>query len=259
MTPTLWDMHVHLDFMRNRMVVAAEAAALDLGMLAVTVTPQGYRQLRQELAGAGNVCVAAGLHPWWVADGRCTESDVAQAAKLVRQTRFVGEIGLDLSPKHVPGGSLEAQLFAFKALAQAAAETSEPTSPKVLSLHSVRAAGLTLDVLEQAGTLGLCRNIFHWFTGTSDELHRAAKAGCFFSVNEMMLRTRRGREYARQLPADRLLLETDLPPGEDVSFPASEVHAALMRTATQLAAIRTTTADEIARITCANSQKLLDL
>ena len=54
----------------------------------------------------------------------------------------------------------------------------------------------------------------------------------------MMLRTRRGREYARQVPLDRLLLETDLPPGEDVPFSAGEIISSLERTLAILKEIR---------------------
>lgn len=257
MGPTLWDMHVHLDFMQDARGVAAEAERLGLGMFAVTVTPEGYEQTARELVDAPNVRVGVGLHPWWVADGRCDTGDVARAAELARTSRFVGEVGLDLSPKHVPDGSLERQVAALEAVAGACAETSDGARPKVLSLHSVRAAGLTLDVLERTGALAACACIFHWFSGTSDELHRAVKAGCWFSVNEMMLRTRRGREYARQLPERRLLLETDLPPGENVPFATREIVASLRRTAEGIAASRGCAAESIEALTCANVQRLL--
>lgn len=254
MTPKLYDMHVHLDFMRDMAEVVSEADRLGLGMFAVTVTPQGYAHAKEQLGDAPGIYVGAGLHPWWVADGRCGPSEVQQAAQLAGTSRFVGEIGLDLSPSHVSEGSLDAQVTALQAVTQACAQTSDSAAPKVLSLHSVRAAKLTLDVLERTGALAACRCVFHWFSGTSDELHRAVKAGCWFSINEMMLRTRRGREYARQLPADRLLLETDLPPGEDVPFSATDIVTQLERTLEQLSAIR---GCDVRGLACENAQKLL--
>ncbi len=254
MAPSLYDTHVHLDFMRDMEEVAAQARELGLGMFATTVTPQGYERTKRLLDGAPNVQVGVGLHPWWVADGRCGEAEVERAAEHAATWRFVGEIGLDLSPAHVPEGSQDAQVKALERLATSCAETSDATTRKVLSIHSVRAAGLTLDVLEQTGALATCNCIFHWFSGTSDELHRAVKAGCWFSINEMMLRTRRGREYARQLPADRLLLETDLPPGEDVPFSATEIVAQLERTIDQLSTIR---GCDVRSLTRRNSERLL--
>ena len=249
-----WDTHVHLDFMRDMAKFADEAAGLGLGMFAVTVTPESYAKTARKLAAAPNVRVGVGLHPWWVADGRCDAEAVERAAELVRTARFVGEIGLDLSPKHVPDGSLERQVAALEKVARACAETSDPAAPKLLSLHSVRTAGLTLDVLDRTGALDSCNCIFHWFSGTSDELHRAVRAGCWFSINEMMMRTRRGREYARQLPADRLLLETDLPPGEDVPFSATDIVSQLERTLAQLAAIR---GSDVTALTRDNAQQIM--
>lgn len=252
--PRIWDMHVHLDFMQDMRGVAAEAARLGLGMLAVSVTPAGYRRVQAELAGVPNVCQGVGLHPWWVADGRCDQADAERVAQLAQGSRFVGEIGLDLSPKHVPDGSIDVQITALETIARSCAETSNPAAPKVLSIHSVRTADLTLEILERTGALATCSCIFHWFSGTSDELHRAVRAGCHFSINEMMLRTRRGREYARQLPPDRLLLETDLPPGDDVPFTAGEIIASLERTADQLEAIRHT---DVRALTSENAVRLL--
>ncbi len=252
--PMLWDMHVHLDFMQDMQAMATKARQLGLGLLAVTVTPEGYIQASQNLSDEPNVCVGVGLHPWWVADGRCDEHDAEIAVSLVRTSRYVGEIGLDLSPNHVPAESLDAQVSALRAIAVACAQTSGVSSPKVLSLHAVRAAGLVLDVLEETGALANCSCIFHWFSGTSNELHRAVKAGCWFSVNEMMLQTRRGREYARQLPANRLLLETDYPPEEHAYCSAREIRASLERTVEQLTAIRST---DVRALTCENSLRIL--
>ncbi len=238
MALTIWDAHVHLDFMRNAQVVAREAAELGLGLFGVTVTPEGFEHAAAVLKDEANVHIGAGLHPWWVADGRCDSTNTLRVAELVRNVRYVGEIGLDTSPKHVPEGSLDRQVAAFEMVCRACADSSCEGTQKILSLHSVQAADLMLDVLERTGCLAVCRCIFHWFTGSGLALNRAVKAGCMFSVNEMMLITRRGREYARQLPSDRLLVETDLPPGQDVLFSAREIADSLERTLEKLSVIR---------------------
>lgn len=235
---TLVDMHVHLDFMSNALEVAHDAASSGLGLFAVTVDPRGYKRAARELSGAPNVRVGVGLHPWWVADGRCDMDDVDEAARLAFDARFVGEIGLDFSPAHAPESSFARQFCAFEKIARACAEGAAKDGTKLLSIHSVRSASTVLDTLERTGCLEDCRCIFHWFSGTSDELHRAVKTGCWFSVNEMMLRTRRGREYARQIPEDKLLLETDLPPEEGAPFSVDEISASLERTLSVLEGIR---------------------
>ena len=120
----------------------------------------------------------------------------------------------------------------------------------MLSIHAVKAAGEALDVLERAGALVGNACIFHWFSGTSDELQRAVRAGCFFSINPRMLASKRGRAYAQAVPAERLLLETDAPsqPGERYDAPAAMLEA--------LADLRRTPRDDLAARIARTSRQL---
>ena len=82
--------------------------------------------------------------------------------------------------------------------------------------------------------------------------------GCLFSVNPRMLATRKGREYARQVPLARLLLETDLPcePDGPVARTA-QAHAALLRQAlTELCELRS---EDVASAVAATSRHLLQM
>lgn len=253
----LFDAHCHLDFMSNMEEVARDAAADGLHMLATTVTPQGYLRARDALAGLPNVGVAVGAHPWWVTDGRLSPADVEAAAALAGTTRLVGEVGMDFSPRHVPEGSKDVQRAAFRRICEATAAGSDPAHPTVMSIHAVRSAAEVLDVLRATGCLERCRCVFHWFSGSSDELHAAVVAGCWFSVNPMMLRTRRGREYARQVPLGRLLTETDLPPGEGVPFSAAQIEGALRECLAGIAEARSCDAEGLAQAVCDNAERLL--
>lgn len=253
----LFDAHCHLDLMSNATQVARDAAAGGLAFLAVTVEPRGYETARLTLGELANVHLAAGLHPWWVADGRCGPDDVERAAELAAQTHLIGEVGLDFSPRHVPKNTEVIQAVALRSICQAVARTSDPATPKVLSIHAVRAANRCLDILEETGCLRRCRCVFHWFSGSSDELHRAVQADCWFSVNEIMLRTRRGREYARQLPLAQLLTETDLPPHAGEPFSAIAIQESLERTIGAVAAIRKLDPEELRKTLATNARALL--
>ena len=72
----------------------------------------------------------------------------------------------------------------------------------------------------------------------------------------MMLETRRGREYARQIPLERLLTETDLPPEEGAPFSAEKICASLERTLSRLADIRGLNRDELADAVMANARRI---
>lgn len=134
---------------------------------------------------------------------------------LIRDTPFVGEVGLDFALRHED--TREEQIAAFDAALDACA-----AGGKVISIHAVRSAGTVLDMLEAHGTLDSNACILHWFSGTSDELTRAIRLGCFFSINPHMLATKRGRAYVRAIPRERLLLETDMPANEGAAYSIEE-------------------------------------
>lgn len=232
----LFDMHCHLDRMTNADEVAREAAADGIALFCTTVSPTDTLAAQARFGTMPNIRVGVGLHPWWVADGRIGESEGKQATQLAVSSRFIGEVGLDFGPRHA--ASAQRQLDAFEAIVRACAEHT--VENHVLSIHAVRAAGEVLDILEHHGLAANAHCIFHWFTGTSEQLARALDAGCFFSVSERMLATKRGREYARQIPLDRLLLETDLPEQLDKPCTADQIEVSLMRALHELARIRGT-------------------
>lgn len=251
----LFDMHCHLDRMANADEVAREAAANDIALFCTTVTPADALAARSHFGTPPNVRVGMGLHPWWVTDGRCGEIEIEQAAQLAAASRFIGEVGLDFGPRHA--ASAQRQLDALEAIARACA--GHPVEGRALSIHAVRSAGETLDVFERHGLTTSAHCIFHWFSGTSDQLARALNAGCLFSISERMLATRRGREYARQIPLDRLLLETDLPEQLDKPCSADQIEASLMRALHELAHIRGTDEHTLSTRIAKTSSELLGL
>lgn len=251
----LFDMHCHLDRMANADEVAREAVANDMALFCTTVTPADALAARSRFGTPPNVRVGVGLHPWWITDGRCGEIEIGQAAQLAAASRFIGEVGLDFGPRHA--ANAQRQLDALEAIARACA--GHPVEGRVLSIHAVRSAGEALDVFERHGLTASAHCIFHWFSGTSDQLARALDAGCLFSISERMLATRRGREYARQIPLDRLLLETDLPEQLDKPCSADQIEASLMRALHELAHIRGTDEHALSTRIAKTSSGLLGL
>ena len=220
------DAHMHLDFFSDPERFAREAANKGLAIFANTVTPQGFESVNSLSYDASNVFLGLGMHPWWIDD-----ADVAEFDRLLPNTHWVGEVGLDFSPKR-PHHDL--QLATFEHITHACAREGS----KVLSIHSVRSASVVLDVLERTGCISECTCIFHWFSGSTEDLWRAIRAGCWFSVNEMQARTRRAKEQLKLIPANRLLLETDLPPQNNASVGPEEVIASLGKSLELLESIR---------------------
>lgn len=267
------DMHCHLAFAADPTALARQAAARGVGLLDCTVTPEEYERHVAAIGSRGGdaVAVGVGLHPWWVPGPGCERGDAgaeparswdeALARELdrfetlarERDARVFGEVGVDLGRRHV--GAASQQAAAFRRVARLAAALGG----RVLSVHAVRSCGVVLDALEEAGCVDgtfplaahggvragrpRCVCVLHWFSGTSDELRRAVRAGCLFSVNPAMVGTRRGRAYLRAIPPERLLLETDLPGAPGDACALDDLVGALRRTLGGVAQAR---GDEVA-------------
>lgn len=259
MEPRLFDAHCHLDFMAHPDAVADEATALGLGLFDCGVDPRDFASAHGRARRLPTVIKGVGLHPWWLADGRCGPAEVNLLCEVADQERYIGEVGLDFSARFA--GSEPLQIQAFDQLCKALVQ--HPLAGRVISIHAVRSAGTVLDVLESHRLL--IQNpdspviIFHWFSGTSDELVRARNAGCYFSVNERMLASKRGREYARQIPLDRLLLETDAPAEPNTETSAQLLIRSLTRTSERIASLKKCDIKRIESAVLANARSVFDL
>lgn len=247
------DMHCHIDRMKNGVEVAQELAGRDAGLLNATVLPREYQEACGELASMPNVWVGCGLHPWWVANGSATSRDIENAAVLASECPIVGEIGLDYSARFA--GSEQRQLKALASVLDACAE--HPIKGRVLTIHATKAAGYVLNMLRDRDLIRTGTCVFHWFSGTSDELARARAEGCLFSINDRMLKTKRGREYARQIPVQQLLLETDAPMQFDTCGSANRILNSLEYTLHTLSELHAISADELGRIIAGTSAAAL--
>lgn len=198
----LIDTHFHLDLMENMQTLIQELSSADAGIIAVGTTPKAYEREKQFCYGVDNIRVGLGFHPQLVAK---REAEIDLFLGLISNSKYIGEIGLDFNSAYV--ASKEQQLFFFRKIAKVCADESN----KVLSIHSIKAAGVAIDELKRAGTFNNNICIFHWFTGNAAERRIAIDAGAWFSINSKMLKTKSGKDTIKSIPADRLLLETDAP------------------------------------------------
>lgn len=225
---TYFDAHVHANLMDSPLNLARSSHEAELGLFTCSVTPQDYLELAPQLS-QDNIRVGLGAHPWYISDGRVTEKDIKLLLELMEQIPYVGEIGLDFSSRYCVDGLQDLQVKTFTQICTRAAELSRNGQPRVLSMHTVRSVDAVLDILEQTGAAQVCTPIIHWFSGSSNELQRAIKLGCWFSVGEMSLKTKRGREYAKVYPKDKLLTETDLPFSDQTDIDAKDIVGSLKR------------------------------
>ena len=248
----LFDMHCHLGLMANGEDVARQAKSCELTLLDTGVLPSEFKAEQHRHASNDSVHVACGLHPWWVTD-TLQDTEFEQLIKQARNYPLIGEVGLDFSNIHAQYAAR--QIRVFERLVSACSVNK--VEGRLLSIHAVRSASNVLDILEANDTCRTVNVIFHWFSGTGDDLTRARRLGCYFSINERMLQSRRGRAYAAQIEEERLLLETDSPLKPGSMCTARQICASLNATLEKLAQLRKTDAEALGGPIAQTSKRLL--
>lgn len=159
-----------------------------------------------------------GYHPWYI-DQRSSQWLSRLIDCLDQVPSAIGEIGLD---RWIPNHNLPDQESVFLAQWRLAAQRSLP-----VSIHCLRAWGRLYDLI-RANPGPPCGFLLHSYGGPPDLVLPLAKLGAYFSFPGYYAHPRKERQRAafRQVPRDRLLIETDapdqLPPESCVRYPLIE-------------------------------------
>lgn len=194
------DMHCHIDLYPDPKAIVSEVAASGMYVLSVTTTPLAWSKTAELASETARIKTALGIHPELA---HTSHADIELFRKLLPQSRYVGEIGLDGSPAF--RSHFQRQREVFTEVLQAC----QDIGGRILSIHSRRAASEVLDCLEEHPLAST--SILHWFSGTQRELARACENGCWFSVGPAMVEQDRGRALIAAMPRDRVLPESDGP------------------------------------------------
>jgi TatD DNase family protein len=210
----LIDFHCHLDLYPDPAGVVDDCRRRGLYVLSVTTTPTAWKGTSALAGHAPRIRTALGLHPQLAHERR---GELPLFDELLPQIRYIGEIGLDGAPEFRSHWDTQVAVFEH-ILAKCSA-----AGGRIMSLHSRRASSAVLDrVLEfpNAGTF-----VLHWFSGSAQDLDRAVKLGCWFSVGPAMLKGERGRALVTRMPPERVLTESDGPFAQLDGIPMLPWHA----------------------------------
>jgi TatD DNase family protein len=198
-----------------------------------------------------DIFCSVGTHPHHAHE----ELDVT-ADDLVARTRHpkvvaIGEAGLDY---HYDNSPRDAQERGFRNHIAASRATGLP-----LVIHSRDADADMARILEEETGQGAFPAVLHCFTGGADLARRAIALGLFISFTGILTFKNSGalRAIAADLPADRILVETDAPYLAPGRFRGKRNEPAFVaETAKVLAETRSVSFDEIARTTTDNFFRL---
>ena len=253
------DSHCHIDgpeydVDREEVIARARDAGVTTMLNVGTGDPNsGAFERAVELAEKHkNIFAAIGVHPH---DAKLFD-DAAETrlTNLFKQSRKViawGEIGLDYHYDHSPR---EVQREVFKRQLRIARSLDLP-----VVIHSREADDETIDLLRDELSDYPRAGVLHCFGGSLQMARAAIQLGFFisFAGNLTFKKAEELRDIARQLPLDRLLIETDCPYLTPVPYRGKRNEPArVVETAGCLAALHRKELEEIGRITSENFRRL---
>ena len=262
------DSHCHLNSPELREqtpdILAAMAHAQVQSAICINTHLEEFDTLHALVMAHNSLWATVGVHPDEEGVQEPKLDDLLQRANLPRVVG-IGETGLDYY--RLNGRSLadmDWQRDRYRVHIQAGRQTDLP-----LVIHTRNASEDTLAILREAGGFGhgasdglpLSRGVFHCFTETQTVARAALDLGFYISFSGILTFRNAAdlREVARFVPLDRTLIETDSPYLAPVPHRGTTNNPSLVPlVAQQLADIKGLSLQEVAHITCANTERLFD-
>jgi len=252
----IFDTHAHYEDARFDEDRAALLASMqDAGVGTIVDIGCDRRGVQAAVALAEQydfIYAAVGLHPQEAA--RVTPEDLALVRRLAKhpKVRAIGEIGLDYHYEEDAPRDLQKPLFAAQmALAQ---ELGMP-----VCIHDREAHADTMEIVRSFPKV---HGVLHCFSGSLEMAQELLPLGYYFGFNGVVTfkNARKCIPILRQLPEDRLLLETDCPYLAPEPYRGRRCDSAMLcRVAETIADIRGVSPRHIIEVTEANARRFYGL
>lgn len=205
----LIDSHCHLDFpelAKDEAGVLARARTAGIaGMLTIGTRLDQFDRVRAIAERHDTVWCSVGVHPH-----EAREEGQRAPDRLIEATRHpkvvgIGETGLDFFYEHSPRAE---QAESFRTHIEASRRTGLP-----LIVHTRDADAETGDILEEEYRKGAFPGLIHCFSSGRSVAERALALGFYISISGIVTFKAADelRAIVRDVPLDRLLVETDAP------------------------------------------------
>lgn len=249
----LVDSHCHIPLIAETQGAGQPADIVDRAvtagvehMLCVGVDVDSFPGVRAVAETFPNVFGSVGVHPNTPADSADVDVDALTALAASDRIVAIGETGLDYYRDDVP---IERQHARFRTHIRAAREIGKP-----LIIHCRDAGDDLVRVLAEEGA-GEVGGVMHCFVDSYEIATRAMDLNFAISFSGIVTFKSAGavRDVARQVPLERMLVETDspwlapVPHRGRTNEPAYVAHVAAC-----IAALKETTVEAVARVTTDN-------
>ena len=251
----LIDTHTHIDMIEGLSVeeILKNASENGVGKIIVPCAyPKDVDKIYDLVQKYENVYGMLGVHPseardW---DDGLTEKikKYSQSSKIVA----IGEIGLDY---YWDKSFNDVQKDVFIKQIKLANELNLP-----ISIHDREAHKDTFDILKEYNTGSTI--VMHCFSGSVEFARECVKEGWYIALGGVVTfkNAVKTKEVAKDIPLDRLLLETDAPYLTPVPYRGKENQPAYVKfVAQEIANLRGISFEEVVSATCANAQRVFKI
>lgn len=257
------DTHTHLyeeQFDSDRIQMIERAINTGISKMLIpnvdSTTIKGMMDLVQQFPL--NIFPMIGLHPCYV-----KPETYKNELEIIRQHLFddinklttpfvaVGEIGIDL---YWDKTTLAIQKEAFEIQCDWAIENNLP-----VAIHSRDSMHVLIEILKKRKQNP--RGVFHCFTGSLEEANEILKLGFYVGIGGVVTyKNTHLRDTLKQIPLDKIVLETDSPYLPPVPFRGKRNESAYTKiVAETLCTVYEKGLDEIAAVTTQNAQHLFGI
>ena len=249
----LVDSHCHLNFPEfTENIPAVLQAMQDTGVnhaLCIGVTLEKFPQVLAIAEANEHIWATVGIHP---DNEDVEEADVERLLALADHPKVIGigETGLDYFRLT---GDLEWQRERFRTHIRAAIACDKP-----LVIHTRNAAEDTLRIMREEGA-ERCGGVMHCFTESQEVADQAMELGFYISLSGIVTfkNAQALKEVAKNIPLDRMLVETDSPYLAPVPFRGKTNQPAYVKhVAEHIADLRGISLGEVAEATTRNFFRL---
>ena len=173
--------------------------------LAICDRFDNYREVKAIAEANEDIWCSVGVHPHHAKDFQDLTVDDLLEAAADSKTVAIGETGLDF---HYGYSATDAQVANFKRHITAARLCGLP-----LIIHTREADDLTATLIEEEYAKGPFAMLLHCYTGGHDLAQRALALGAYVSVSGILSfkNAHDVRDVIREVPLERVILETDCP------------------------------------------------
>ena len=252
----LVDSHCHIPLIEmeggaDAVIGAAQGAGVG-HILCVSIDLVSYPEIKHLADSYSCISASAGVHPNSAREIELTEQNLLALADD-EKVIAIGETGLDYYRSQ---GDLEWQRQRFRTHIRAAKQIGKP-----LIIHSREARGDVIKILAEEGADAV-GGIMHCFVDDLKTAQQAMDLNFYISFSGIVTFRNANdlQEVARQLPLDRILVETDAPYLAPVPYRGKQNQPAYVRhVAEKISELQEIDPEEVVSATTRNFERLFRL